>query len=172
MIKNKIFLIAISLCNLGLSQKLNENSFVTPQKTAEGFPITNVIDADGVKQGVWYYKNSDQSTCFSQQFFNNNLVNSSVLITDKTQSFWKNISDFQHDNQNLNQVKELLYVPFYEVRRDNYSSKQFFVYRFNNTTTIELLGDWTDVSTIEFKLKINTLINTTYFNDDFFLFFE
>lgn len=80
-----------------------------------GDPQINKVDANGARQGDWFYNDHSNVLCVKEQYQDHNLVNSLIQVGTNEAPVWVNFNDFITSNSLINQASNYLNSPTNEL---------------------------------------------------------
>ena len=161
----KIYLTAFSLFlgMIGFSQSFPESTSLPPATNEFGDPLNNRIDANGSKQGFWYYINTFGQITARQYFEDNELRSTEIRISES--EYWIPVNS---DIANLEQWTNIKNVILETLGSNSLGASQLIaVFKTNEGTwAIQLFGAWDNPSgtsnAIRQLLENQTMQNNFY----------
>ncbi len=99
---------------IGFSQEILQSAEKPAVYNENGDPLTNITDADGARQGDWFYIDAEGQEVLQKKYKDHVCVET-YYSTDDTNldKQWKKVSDSESNQLEINSVREL-YVDFLE----------------------------------------------------------
>lgn len=128
------------------AQNFPSSSFVVPILNENGDPQTNIIDANGAKQGSWYFKDVEGRITFKQVFEENELISTSVKFDNSEQ--WSDLVGFTQNSLELDQLRTVL---LNQLGTEIFDGENLITIckLFNGNLEINFFGNWSDPQNLE-----------------------
>lgn len=124
-----------------------------------GDPQINKVDANGARQGDWFYNDHSNVLCVKEQYQDHNLVNSLIQVGTNEAPVWVNFNDFITSNSLINQASNYLKEKMNSHPVD-WDLSQVLVYSYNGNLSIRFIGAWTSEQMNFLRNEISNYLNS------------
>lgn len=153
-----IFIVCVY--NNGFAQQIIESAAKAPTYNEYGDPLTNSIDPNGARQGVWSYTDYTGKEVVRETYKNHELIDSRFCTENKKkESEWISKSDMNFDKEFSDGViKTTQSLMHNEGIQLDGVRQVLIVISTNKNVQIFLLGDWNASKAEAMKAKLETSI--------------
>lgn len=142
---------------IGFSQEILQAAEKPPVYNTYGDPLTNITDADGARQGDWFYVDVEGQEVLQKKYKDHVCVGTYYFTRDtEGDQEWKKLSDGESSQPEAEYVKEL-YIDFLENSGFPLKSDQqliLVISKNGELIRVSAMGNWNaeEVSDIEGKI--------------------
>ncbi|UKN01266.1 hypothetical protein K6119_16175 [Paracrocinitomix mangrovi] len=133
--KNTLLLLCLTIAQLSIAQEFIEESAKSATYNQNGDPITNVMDADGMRQGNWYFVNDLNQDVVLKKYTNNSCDETSFYINNN----WVNAQDYQSNAVQTDALKNELNANNINLQADQ---QLLVVIENGQAQLLSVLGNW------------------------------
>lgn len=159
-IRNLSFGVLFLSCFTSYGQDFTSAALVPTTFNEQGDPLINIVDANGARQGEWFYKDHLNQVCLKKSYVDNNVVNSFIQVGSDQSPEWVNFDAFNTVNDHILQAPEHLKQSINNHLID-WEENQVLVYRYNADLTTKFLGSWNAEQMTALRNEIINYFNTT-----------
>jgi hypothetical protein len=160
-------LLLFFLCSyVGISaQELVTSSASPPLLNTVGDPITNIIDPDGMKQGIWFYTDINQVNLLRKHYSNNLCTQTDYAVN----GIWVNAVNFEQDPLKIANIKQQInaLLMAHQVNLQLTSNQQLAILLHANGSLhkIAFLGEWNSAQASQLETQIQDVFSNQLLND-------
>ena len=147
------------ILNSAYGQSIMNGAMLPTTFAQNGDPITNVIDANGSKQGDFMYQDAQNRIFYKEIFSENVLMSRHLNVGDNQNPQWRQIEGFVLVNASQNNAFNLLKETLHE-QIANWDTKQVVMYKLGDYSSTHFVGTWNPVDIA----TANTLISNYLIN--------
>jgi hypothetical protein len=130
----------------------------TPEFNMSGDPITNIMDANGMQQGDWFYQDLEGNNVALKKFVDHKCEETYYSIDNK----WVSSDNFESDASIIESLKELISSGLTQKGLSpttSYSQLAIIIRKDGQIEELYQLGTWENTIVIDWKDEIQTVLN-------------